>query len=271
MRGGFVILLIGEIINGSNKAVKEAILTRNSPYIKMLALKQAQSGAHYIDVNVGVGKGERQQEISDMKWAVAVIQATVDKPLAIDTTDPYVLEAGLKVHKRQAIINSISAETDRMDAFFTLAREFNTKVIALPITDHGIPATPGEKIGVIEHLLSEAIKNRIAPQDIFFDPLALPVSVDASSGAHVLKTLALIKKIPEVKTAVGLSNISYGMPERELLNYAFLLLAMQHLDAVIMNPLDKSLMRAKLAGAVLLGQDRLCMDFIRAYRRGELS
>ncbi|MCW3490974.1 dihydropteroate synthase [Dethiobacter alkaliphilus] len=264
-------LIIGEVINGSNKAVKEAVMKRNDEFIKELAHRQVQSGADYIDVNVGVGKGDREQEIADMQWAVLAIQEVVDKPLALDTTDPYVLEAGLKVHRGQAMINSVSAESERMDAFFTLAREFGAKAVALPITDKGIPATPREKLGVIEYLINQSLKNRVKPKELYFDPLALPVSVEADSGANVLQTLAMIKEIPEVKTTVGLSNISYGMPVRELLNQSFLLLAMQNLDAVILNPLDKSLRGALVAGAALLGRDRLCMDYIRAYRRGELS
>ncbi|RQD74172.1 MAG: methyltetrahydrofolate cobalamin methyltransferase [Candidatus Syntrophonatronum acetioxidans] len=263
------ILIIGELINASNKSVQKAIINHDEEFVTNLAEKQAASGAHYIDVNVATGKGEQKQEIEDMDWAVKIIQEKVDKPICIDTTDYKVLEAGLKAHKGQAMINSISHEGGRLQEFLDLASEYGAKSIALPITEKGIPSTFEERLEVCEKIIEESVKNNYNKEDLYFDPLVLPISVDTQNGLITMKTLEGIKSM-EAKTTIGLSNLSFGMPERELLNKAFLLIVMQYLDSVIMNPLDQEMKKLIIAGNAVLGRDKMCMNYLRAYRNKEL-
>lgn len=219
---------------------------------------------------MATGKGEQKQEIEDMEWAVKIIQEKVDKPLSIDTTDYKVLESGLKAHKGQAMINSISYEGGRLKEFIELASEYGAKSIALPITEKGIPPTFEERLEACEKIVEEAEKNNYNKENLYFDPLVLPISVDTNNGLITLKTLEGIKSKLEANTTIGLSNLSFGMPKRELLNKAFLLIVMQYLDSVIMNPLDQEMKKLIIAGNAVLGRDKMCMNYLRAYRNKDL-
>lgn len=251
--------------------MKKALLGHDEDFIRDAAEEQARKGAGYIDVNVATGKGSPGQEKKDMGWAVRLVQEASGKPVAIDTTDPAVLEAGLQAHQGQAMINSITGEKDRLEDFLKLAGRYQSLVIALPISDRGIPPTPEERLEVCHGILEEAQRHQVPPSHLYFDPLVLPVSVETGHGLRSIETLEGIKKIPGVKTTLGLSNISYGMPQRKLLNRAFLALCLRYLDSAILDPLDQPLVALLRAGNTLLGKDKMCMDYLKAYRRGELG
>lgn len=248
----------------------EAVLSHDGNFLKEMARNQAEKEADYLDLNVAVGKGD-QQEVSDMDWAIKTVQEAVDIPVAIDTTNKLALEAGLKAHRGNALINSISAEPGRLEPFLELAVTFNSRVIALPVKDK-IPDTSKERLSVCEEILRCAVDMGLSVKDVYFDPLVMPLSVDVSHPRVALETLEGIKSLSEAGSVVGLSNISFGLPGRSLLNKTFLVMAMgAGLDAVILNPLEKEIIAMIKATQALLGYDELCMKYIKAFRQGKLG
>ncbi len=264
-------IVIGELINASGKKVREAIINRDGEFIASLAKRQSDAGADYIDVNVATGSGETSGEVEDMKWALDVVAGTVDKPVSVDTTDYEVLKAGLEMCGEGTFINSVNAEKGRLDAFLELAREYNSPTVALPIRE-SIPEEVEGRLEVVDEIVKSADKSGVSRENLYFDPLALPVSVDHKSALVTLETLKRLKEYEGVKSTIGLSNVSYGLPARETLNKTFMLFLMQQgMDSVIMNPLQKGMMAAIKAGNVLLGNDPMCGAYLKAYRNGILS
>lgn len=264
-------LIIGELINATRKSVKEAIMNKDAAFLQELARKQDEAGAHYIDVNVATGQGKQEQEIEYMDWAVKLIRDVSQKPLCIDTTSREVLEAGLKAHGPGAMVNSVSAEKDRLGPFLKLAGEFNCLLIALPVADAGIPKDTETRLKIGQEIVNAAQKEGFPRENLYFDPLALPLGVDDKGGKVTLKTLRLLKEELGVKTTIGLSNISHGLPRRALLNRTFLTLAIcEGLDSALMDPLDNAVMSSLLAARAFMGDDPYCGKYLRAYRSGRL-
>lgn len=261
-------IVIGELINASRKSVREALENRDAEFLRNLARKQIEAGAEVIDVNVGIGKDEPAL----MEWAVENIQKVTDKPLAIDTVDPKVLEAGLSVCKSQVWINSISGEKERLSSFLPLVKEYNCNCIVLAMDDKGILPKARQRFNICKAILKEIEKRNIDPQKIFFDPLILPVGTDNNQGIVALETLSLLKRSKKFtfNTVIAVSNISFGLPKRKFLNQTFLAMAIKDIDAVIMNPLDKKMMVTILASEVLAGKI-LPGKYIKAYRKGLLE
>lgn len=251
--------------------MREAVLNHDRPVIQELAASQAQAGADYLDVNVAAGLGDVQQEAADMKWAVGVIREVTDKPLAIDTTDPTVLEQGLEAAGPRAVVNSISLESNRAEPFLKLAARYAALAIVLPVSDAGVPQEPEERLANCRELLAAAQRAGIDAGRLYFDPLVLPLSVNPAYGRAALEALAGIRR-QGWQTTLGLSNISYGLPARKVLNRAFLAMAAgAGLDSVILDPLDRELRAGLVASLTLAGEDPMCAGYLRAYRRGELG
>ena len=263
--------IIGELINATRKKVSEAIAGKDANFIQHLAKRQDEAGADYIDVNVALGTGERKKEIEDMEWAIKTIRLVSEKPIAIDTTVYEVLEAGLKTHGPGAIINSVSAEKGRFIPFLRLARQYEALAVVLPITETGIPKDEETRLENAAKILDRAKKEGLDKESLYFDPLVLPLGVDQNNGQVTINTLQLFKKELGVKTTLGLTNISYGLPLRSLINRTFLTMAMGWgLDSALVNPLDKALMSTIFATEALLGQDRYCSKFLKLFRQGKL-
>lgn len=264
-------LIIGELINATRKEVREAILTKDEGFLQRLARAQDEAGAHYIDVNVALESSKTEQEIEDMQWAVNTIRMVCNKPLTLDTTSYSVLEAGLKLHGPGAMVNSINAEEGRLIPFISLAKEYDALAIALPLGVAGIPKDAASRYKIAEKILKVAQKEGYHADNLYFDPLGLPLAVDDQNGLITLETLQLLKKELGVQTTLGLTNISYSSPARSLLNRNFLVLAMGlGLDSALVNPLDRALMSAIYGVEALLGRDPYCSGFIRQFRRGNL-
>jgi 5-methyltetrahydrofolate--homocysteine methyltransferase len=265
-------LVIGEKINASNKSVGKAIVNRDRRFIESLAKSQAAAGAEFIDVNAGYGSPEH--EVADMKWLVEVVQEATEKPLAIDSDSPFVIEAALrKYHGERVIINSVTAETENLASICSLASGHQAWIVALVMGKSSIPEIVEERLTACEKIMEQLNRLGIEEERIFFDPLALSIAVNSNQGLVTLKTLERIKsRYPVAKTILGLSNISYGLPHRKLVNRSFLLMAAYAgLDAVIMDPLDaKAKSFIKLAD-MLTGRDPSCKNYIRAYRKGDLA
>lgn len=265
-------ILIAEKINATRKTVRDIIEQRNEAELGWLALQQAGAGATYIDVNVGTGRGGQADEIEAMRWAVAALCQAVDKPLCIDSADPAVLEAGLAaMDGRPVMINSVKAAGYDLAAVLPLVKRFNAPVVALAMDDQGIPKTVDGRIGACRQIAAACAEIEVSLDQLYFDPLVLPVSTDASQGRVTLDTLAAIKqRFPGAHTTMGLSNISFGLPDRAGLNAAFLQMAIYAgLDAAIMDPTNTRMMAAVRAGEALMGRDRHFRRYSRALRQPE--
>jgi len=263
-------IIIGEKINATLSSVKSIILNRETKSLVDLAKEQADAGANFIDVNVGTGVGSLEDEIESIKWAVESIQKEVETPLCIDSADPKVIETGLKLlDKKSSMINSVKAEKYNLEALVPLAAEHDSLLIALAMDESGIPKTAEGRLRCCETILSVCESYGVSIQNVYIDPLVMPISTDINSGMVTLKTLTAIKKkFPGARTVTGLSNVSYGLPERYRLNIAYLHMCIfAGLDAAIVNPLDEALMAAVKTGEVLAGKDRHCRRYMRAFRK----
>ena len=265
-------LIIGEKINTAIKSVRNAVMERDADFLQELAKTQKESGAHYLDINVSTERG-RQFDIESMEWAVEKVQEVVDIPLSIDSPDPQVLEAGLRKCQKKSVVNSVTAERERLEAILPLAREFDSEIIALVMGEEGIPSDAEGRLRSCEKIVDSAQKQGIALGRLYFDPLALSIASDISQGLVTLETLKEIKsRFSEARTTLGLSNISFGLPGRSLVNRSFLLMVIcAGLDSAILDPLDKKLMSAIKAGEMVLGKDNYCMNYIQAYKKGLLE
>lgn len=263
-------IIIGEKINATRSAVRDIIEQRREDQLAELARQQDAAGATYIDVNVGTGRGTREDEIEAMRWAVTILTAATEKPLCVDSADAAVLEAGLDAMAgRSAMINSTKADAKYLSAVLPLARKFEAPVVALAMDDRGIPATVEGRLDACRVIVNGCRDYQVPISSIFFDPLVLPVSTDARQGKVTLETLAAIKaNFPEAKSVMGLSNVSFGLPGRALLNAAFLQMAIYAgLDAAIMDPLKADMMQAARAGEALMGRDRHFRKYSRDFRK----
>jgi 5-methyltetrahydrofolate--homocysteine methyltransferase len=263
------LIIIGEKINGTRASVREAVLAHDGDFIAGLATEQAEAGADYIDVNVATGAGDG--EIEAMEWAIGVVKGATDLPLALDSADPDVLARGLELcGEGRPFINSISGEAERLDGVLPLAARYSCPVVALAMDESGIPETPEARLEVCRRILDRALESGVAAGDLYFDPLVLPVSADCEQGRVTIETLRLIiSELPDVKTAMGLSNISFGLPRRTVVNRAMMSVAVYNgLDAAIIDPSDRDLLGAAYAAESLSGRDRYCRSYMKAFRGG---
>jgi len=266
-------LVIGEKINASNRSVAEAIARKDEEYVANLARAQANNGADFIDVNAGNGHESGERSTAKMEWLIEVVQAATDKPLAIDSDAIDIIKAALRKYQGgELIINSVTAEPFRLEPVGQLAVERQAWLIALAMGEYGIPDNVEERLSACEKIINYLTRLGMPAERIYFDPLVLPISVDSNQGLVTLKTIEEIKaRYPNVKTVMGLSNISYGLPNRQFINRAFLVMAAYAgLDAVILDPLDAKIMAVIKAADMLTGKDPSCRKFLRAHRKGTI-
>jgi len=260
-------IIIGELINASRKAIGAAIEAQDADAIQQVAKDQSEAGADFIDVNAGIFVGKEPQYL---KWLVQTVQEVTDTPCAIDSPDPAAIEAALNVHKGIPMINSISLEKERHDNLMPIVAGTDMKVIALCMSDEGMPQTVDDRLKIAEKLVNGLVQNNVSIENIFVDPLVQPLSVNDLFGLEFINAIELIKKRFEgVHTACGLSNISYGLPARKFMNQTFMAMAIaKGLDGAIVNPLDNKMMASIIAAEALVGKDNFCMDYLKAYRAG---
>lgn len=263
-------IVIAEKINATLPSVKTIIQNQDRERLLDLAKQQAAAGASYIDVNVGTGIGSRDDEIQAMKWAVETIQKEVDTPLCIDSADPAVLETGLKSRNgRPALVNSAKAEKESLDEVVPLASTYNAPLIALTMDESGIPKTVDHRLQAAEKVVSACERFGVPIEDVFFDLLVMPISTDVKHGLKTLAAITEVKKqFPGCKTVLGISNVSYGLPARGRLNAAFLCMAVYAgLDAAIIDPMDNEISAAIKTAELLVGRDKHCRKYTRAFRK----
>ncbi|BBO76032.1 methyltetrahydrofolate--corrinoid methyltransferase [Desulfosarcina widdelii] len=260
-------IVIGELINASRKAIKAAIEAGDAEAIAKVAKDQAEAGADYIDVNAGIFVGKEPEYL---KWLVETVQQATDKPCAIDSPDPKAIEAALAVHKGTPMINSISLEKERYEKLLPVIAGTDLKVIALCMSDAGMPQTVADRMTIADELVGGLLKNNVAVESIFVDPLVQPVSVNTTFGVEFINTIEkIVAAFPGIHTACGLSNISYGLPARKFMNRIFVTMAIaKGLDGAIINPLDSSMMATIIAAEALAGRDGFCMNYLKAFRAG---
>jgi cobalamin-dependent methionine synthase I len=263
-------LIIGEKINGTRSSVAKAIAERAKDYIQNLARRQAEAGADYLDVNAGT---KPDLEPDALAWLVRVVQEVVDVPLCLDSVNPKALGAAMDHVEKTPMINSISGEKKLLEEVLPLPASHGCPVIALALGDRGIPKTTEDRLAIVRQVIHETDKAGIAHENLFVDPLVIAIATDTSSGLKAFETMRGIKaEFPDVHLTSGLSNISFGMPVRGLINRAFLSFALEAgLDSAIMDPLDRDLYGALLAAEVVLGRDRYCLNYTNAYREGRIG
>lgn len=260
-------IVIGELINGMYKDVGRAIVNKEIDVIQHLAIDQVKAGSSVLDVNTGpYAKNPKD----DMQWLVESIQKVVDVPLAIDSTKADVVEAGLKAAKHRAIINSTNADPAKMDTVFGLAARYNAQVIGLTMDKSGVPNNKEKRLELAVTLVAKAMECGIATEDLYLDPIVLPVNVAQTQGAAVLESIREFRALsdPAPQTVVGLSNVSQGTKTRSLINRTFLVMAVANgLTAAILDPLDKDLMDAMITAELVLNKNIYCDSFLDAYRK----
>jgi cobalamin-dependent methionine synthase I len=233
--------------------------------IKKVASDQVQAGADFVDVNAGVFVGK---EADYLQWLVKTVQDEVDAPCCIDSPDPVAIEKALAVHKGMAMINSISLEKERYEALLPLVAGTDLKIVALCMSDEGMPETCEERVKIADKLINSLVGKNVPIENIYVDPLVQPVSTNGDFGVEFLNAVEKIMTgFPGVHTMCGLSNISYGLPLRKHLNQNFAVMAVARgLDGLIINPLDKQMMANIIAAETLAGRDNYCMNYLKAYR-----
>jgi 5-methyltetrahydrofolate--homocysteine methyltransferase len=259
--------IIGEKINGTRKRVAKAIAERDAAFIKDLAVRQAEAGSTWLDVNAGT---RPDQEPDDLVWLINTIQPEVDIPLCLDSANPAALKVAIEAVDKTPMINSISGEPDRLEKILPIVAEHGCQVIALAMDDKKIPETSDKRLEVICKVMDATQAAGVPDDRVYCDPLAMTLATNTNSAMVAFETMRGIKQaFPDVHLTIGLSNISFGLPARKYVNRTFLTLAMQAgLDSAILDPLDHDMQAAILAAALVLGSDRHCLNYVRASRAG---
>ncbi len=262
--------VIGERINTSRKLVQAAVAERDSDYIIDDVKKQQDAGANYIDVNAGARIGHEEE---DMKWLLDTIQPVASVPLTLDSPDPAILEMAFQIVKTMPMINSISLEKERFDTMMPFLEGKECKVIALCMDDAGMPGSSDDIFGRAKILVAELNNIGIPTANIYVDPLVQPISTDSTKGVMVLDAVRAIKaEFTEVHITGGLSNISYGLPQRHIINRTFVTLMMEAgMDSAIIDPLDTKIMGTIKTADMLLGNDSFCMTYLKGVRSGMIK
>lgn len=256
--------IVGERINPTGKKLfKQALLNHDIDYILNQALEQSGAGAEILDVNVGLpGIDEKEVMVSVVK----ALQGIVDLPLQIDSTIPEVLEAALRVYNGKPIINSVNGEEKSLDTVLPLAKKYGAALVALALDENGIPKKAEDRFLIAEKIMNRATAMGIPKEDLYIDCLTLTASAEQDGVMETLKAIRMVKERLGLKTILGVSNISFGLPNRELINSNFLTMAMTYgLDLAIINPNIAAMTGAVRAYRLLAGHDVNSMEFIAAY------
>ncbi|MFN4227873.1 MAG: dihydropteroate synthase [Candidatus Ratteibacteria bacterium] len=260
-------IIIGERINGTRKNIREAIEKKDKDFIKREIKKQVDFGSDYIDLNAGIGKG-REREKEDMKWLIECLYEVGNFSPSIDSSDPEVIDFALSLIKNQDVmINSINGEKEKIEKFLPIIKKYHqVKIICLTMDERGIPSDYKKRVEIGERLIEILTKVGVKKENIFVDCLVEPVSVNYENGIIFLKALKEIKKL-NVKTTCGLSNVSYGLPHRKIVNKYFLALCIyEGLDSAIVDPTISDIREAICVSEMLTGKDEFCMKYIKNIR-----
>mgnify|MGYP001618166718 CR=1 FL=1 len=259
--------IIGELINGMYANIAEALKKKDKSIVQECALEQIQAGADALDVNCGPAS---KNAASDIQWLVEAIQEVTDKPIALDSSKPQVIESGLKAIKNPVIINSTTSDPEKLEVLVPLAKQYKAKLIGLTISAKGIPQNKDQRLELAANIVAFCADCAFPIEDLYLDPIVLPVNVAQSQMNDILEAIKEFKIIsqPSPKTIVGLSNVSQGTCVRALINRTFLTMAAAFgLDAAILDPKDKDLMDALSTAELILNKQIYCDSYLDAYRR----
>ncbi|MDE3275602.1 MAG: homocysteine S-methyltransferase family protein [Verrucomicrobiota bacterium] len=258
-------IVIGERINPTGKKKLKAALTEGDvAYVLREAVSQSDAGAHVLDVNVGVPGID---EAATLDSTIQAVQGVTDIPLQIDTSDANALERALRHYNGKALVNSVNGKKESMDAVLPLIAKYGGAVVALTLDENGIPPTAEGRLAIARRILERGAEYGLKPSDFIIDVLCLAISADAGSANTILRALRMVREELGCRTCLGVSNISFGLPARPLLNASFYTMALANgLSAGIINPLATDMMTAYRAYRALAGKDRSCCDWIEAYK-----
>ncbi len=261
-------IIIGEKINGSIPSVAEAIAKRDAEFIKARAIAQTEAGASFIDCCASVPEA---QEVETLHWMIDCIQAVTDLPISVDSPSPAVLAQAYKFCKRPGLFNSVSGEGNKIDTIFPILRDNpGWEVIALLSDDTGIPKNADDRLKVFDKIMAKAKEYGISPTRIHIDPL-VEMLCTSENGIETNTTVisTVRERYPSIHITAAVSNISFNLPVRKMINLGFTVLAMNAgLDSAILDPTNRDMMGLIYATEALLGQDDYCMEYISAYREG---
>lgn len=259
-------VIIGERINPTGKKkIKEALKNRDYNYILAEAVKQEEAGSHILDVNAGIPDIDEPEVLAQL---VSEIQTVTDLPLQIDTSDTDALEKAMRIYNGKPMVNSVNGSLKSLNAVFPLIKKYGGVVVALTMDENGIPSTAEGRYEIAERIINIASEYGINKKNIIVDPLTMTVSTDSSSAVTTLKAVSMIKDKLGVSTILGVSNISFGLPNRSIINSSFFTMALYAgLDAAIMDPYSADMMKSYHAYKVLAGKDKACMEYIK-YAKG---
>lgn len=254
-------VIIGERINPTGKKrLKQALREGDTAYVLGEAVGQAERGAHVLDVNVGLPEIDEPAVLENV---VCEIQAVTDLPLQIDTSDPVAMERAMRRYNGKPLVNSVSGKKEVMDAVFPLVKKYGGAVIALTLDESGIPESAEGRIKIAKNILREAAKYGINKKDIIFDTLAMAVSADGGAAVACLDSLSYIRHTMGVNASLGVSNISFGLPNRDFINGTFFAMALNcGLSAAILNPNSQEMIKTYKSFCALSGFDAGCLDYI---------
>lgn len=263
-------IIIGEKINGSIPSVAKAIAEKDEAFLRDLAVKQAEAGSTYIDVCASV---EPEFEYETLSWMLNLVQDAVDTPLSVDSPDAACIVKCLPLCKKVGLVNSVSMEGDKVDTVFPVIADTKWECVALLCDDTGIPKSAADRLRVFDNLMKKAEQYKIDPSRLHIDPLVEMLCTSEDGIAMVVEVITEIKKrYPTIHITGAVSNISFNLPARKLINMGFVVLAMNAgLDSAIFDPLDKQLLGIIYATEALLGLDDFCMEYITAFREERIA
>jgi len=258
------ICIIGERINPTGKKkLQEELREGKFDEVKRFAVEQAQSGSDLLDVNMGMsGIDEKKMMIN----AVKILSSSSNLPLVIDSSNPEVIEAALRIYPGRALINSISAEKNKLDKLLPIAAKYGAMFILLPLNDNEIPKTADGRINIVNEIFSKAKEYGFTKDDIVVDCLVMTISSDQNAAKETLKLIKWCREVFKCNTVIGLSNVSFGLPQRKYINAGFLAMSIANgLSMAIANPSDELLMFLKYASDALIGNDNNCIGYIKKF------
>ncbi len=260
--------IIGERINGMFKDIGRAVREHDPKPLQEWAIKQKEGGAHYLDVNTGPSSDD---QVKDLPWMVKAVMEVSNLPLAMDSTNPDAIEAALQAYgKPGALINSCPADQDKMDVFFPMAAKYKAGVICLCMNKKGIPKSAEDRVAMAAELVANAMAYEISPDDLWIDPIVLPVNVAQEHAVEAMETIRQIKMIsnPAPLTTCGLSNVSQKSPYRSIINRTFAVMAMAcGMDSAICDANDDDLVDAVATARIILNKDIYCDSYAKVFRQ----
>ena len=258
-------VIIGERINPTGrKMLAKEMAEGDFSRVEKDALAQVAAGAHMLDVNAGIPLADEPGILAE---TIKLVQSLTDVPLSIDSSIVAALEAGLEVYKGKALLNSVTGEEERLESVLPLVKKYNCAVVAISNDETGISEDPDVRFEVAKKIVERAEDHGIPRADVVVDPLVMPIGAMGTAGVQVMQLVRRLREELKVNTTCGASNVSFGLPNRDGVNAAFLTMAMASgLTSAITNPLHDSIMQAVMGGDVMLGKDSNCANWIRKYR-----